>query len=299
MFVVAVSEYRHHAHVDAKKIQNGVKMTDDLLFTLFQKGKTILLQRTANVNALNYIECVMRVIMADASGVLAQLAKSGTDDNRPVLFVPFDGTTTFGFVAPGFSQYAQLLPTSEVIDLESNTASTMGVFYAPYFEAPAPAPTPAPLPNQPQPSAPVVAADTSWLREWQSGTVFQVASTTNPGLGRYVGRIFQVTQADVNGVLALPERNSGLTEAVYVPFDGNTEFTLNPPGTFSFASGLGAGQQVYSPVTSSYVAVETFCPTYGYYYEPAPVVYFDTWVPTVGFGVVYDPYYVDPFWPLW
>jgi hypothetical protein len=171
----------------------------------------------------------------------------------------------------------------------------MGDFYPPYFAAPTPAPAPAPVQG-----APVVEAPTDLLREWQPGTVFKVATTTNAGLGRYVGRIFQVSQADVNGVLALPERNSGLTEAVYMPFDGNTEFTLNPAGTYSFASGLGAGQQVYNPTTSSYVVVEDFCPTYGYAYAPAPVVYFDTFVPVIGFGgAFYDPYYVDPFWPIW
>jgi hypothetical protein len=114
---VKASGYRHHAHVDAKKITNGAKMNPELLFSLFQVGKTVLLQRTANINAIPYVESVMRVIMADASGVLAQLAKSGTDDNRPVIFVNFDGTTTFSFVAPGFYQYGQVLPTTPVLDL--------------------------------------------------------------------------------------------------------------------------------------------------------------------------------------
>jgi hypothetical protein len=263
-------------------------LDETLLYTLFQPGKTVVLQRTNNVNALLYVESMMRVIMADASGVLAQLAKQESTVERGCVFVPFDGTTTFCFVAPGFSQYSQLVPTTPVIDLESNASSGLGEFYAPFFE-----------PEAPVAGAPLVAPEEQpeWLREFQPGTVFQFATTENVALTRYLSRIFQITHADVNGVLALPERNSGLSEAVYFPFDGKSAFTLNPAGTFSFASGIGAGQQVYNPVTSSYMVVEDFAPTYGYYWEPAPVVYFDTYVPTVGFGVVYDPWYVDPYWP--
>jgi len=271
-------------------------MSDDNIIAYFQPGKSVIMQRTDNPFAQPYVESVMRVIMADASGMLAQLAKNGDDDNRPVLFVPFDGTTTFAFVSPGFSQYAQVFPSTEVIDLESNLPSTMGDFFPPYFDKPQTVPVGAPVGAPGVPSA--SAAPEDWM-QFQNGTVLVVASTSNPGLSRYVGHVFQVQHADANGVLATPERNSGMTEAVYLPFDGNTEFTLNPAGTYSFPVGLNSGQQVYNPVTSNYVVVEEFCPSIGFAFVPAPLIYVDTFVPVIGCGVYYDPFYYDPFWPYW
>ncbi|MBU6455037.1 MAG: hypothetical protein KGS72_24920 [Cyanobacteria bacterium REEB67] len=286
-------------------------MQDELLYTLFQPGKTLLLKKSANYNCIPYIESVMRVIMADASGMLAQLAEDGSAVPKPVVFVNFDGTTEFTFVAPGFYKYAQVLPTTPVIDLESNLPSTMEAFFPQYFQpqpAPAPVPPAVQVPGVPAP-APVAAPqpEPDWLRQFQPGTVYVLASSSNPALARYVGKIFQSTHASVSGVLGVPERSSGLTEAVFLPFDGASEFTLNPAGTYSFASGLAAGQQVYNPTTCTYTYVEEFCPAYGYVYDPYPVVYYDTFVPAlavglaVGYGcaMAYDPYYVDPFWPYW
>jgi|GEM_PF-4887853 len=276
-------------------------MSDENTLALFQPGKTVMMQRTDNLIAQPYVESVMRVIMADANGtgILAQLANHG-DETRPVVFVPFDGTTTFAFVSPGFFKYGQIFPETEVLDLESNFTSTMGEFYPPYFDKPqvVPVGTPGISSNAPA-GAPAPGAQPEAWMQFQNGTVLIVASTSNPGLSRYVGRVFQVQHADANGVLATPERNSGLTEAVYLPFDGNTEFTLNPAGTYSFTAGLTAGQQVYNPTSSSYVVVEQFCPSIGFAFVPAPFVYVDTYVPVIGGGVYYDPYYYDPFWPYW
>jgi hypothetical protein len=285
-------------------------MANESDYLLFQPGKTVLLKSSPNYNCIPYLESVMRVIAADAVGVLAQLALDGSPVEKPVIFLEFDGETQFSFVAPGFYKYGQLQPTTPVIDLGSGEKSTMGDFYGAFFDRPQPAPQPAPAPA-PAPVAgqPQVAPEPDWTLQFQPGTVYQLANTTNPALGRYVGVTFQSTHASTAGVLGIPERNSGLAEAVFLPFDGTSEFTLNPPGTYSFASGLGAGQQVYNPVTSSYVVVEEFCPAYGYYYDPfMPVVYYDTFVPSVALGVglgvgigygmalEYDPYYVDPYW---
>lgn len=277
-------------------------MTDETSndFRYLAPGKTVQITETANPRALIYKGESLRIIMNDPVGILAQVAKNNSDDMRPALFIPFDGTTRFAFVAPGYSQYREIVPSMQVIDLEQGLPSTMGEFYPQFFEEkarrvaeaaanPPPAPAPAPV------GAPVV--DTSWLRDFQPGAVFRVVTSTNPHVVPYCGRIFQVVSADVEKIVAYAEQSSGLSGVFTFPVDGTTDYDF-PAGTFTFPTGATGNQPVYNTITGTTTTVEYYYPSVGLFWDPFPPLFVPTIVPTIGFGVVYDPFYVyDPFWP--
>jgi len=277
----------------------------EMLYTLL-KGKTIVLADTQMANAIQWKEKMGRVLESAAEGVLYQLAlpETPSSDPQPVLFVAFDGTTRFDPVMPGMAKYEQITRDTPVLDVERNEFSTMGVFFPQYFDRPA-APVPPPPPPAPAPApgtAPAQPAEPDWGVVFQPGTVFAIKASSHAGLARYTGMVFQSTHANNDGVLALAEMRYGLKEAVFFPFDGNTDFDVPAPaGTYQFATGIQSGQQVYNPAVSGYTTVETFYPDYlGIALTAtllsawaAPCYYAPCYVP---FGVAYDPFWVDPYW---
>jgi hypothetical protein len=272
--------------------------TQPELYTKFTRGSVVQLALTENPKAKPYLGTVFRVIFADSTCVLAQPSIPAQGDPKPVLLIPFCETTAFDFIPPGFYKFGQLLPTTQVLDVNDDPDvinkelwSSLSEIFPQYNEQPAFSATPAMVPLA-APTAPIFATSVDRSREFRQGTVFSVTNSQHDGVLRYRGIVFQSCQPDTHGVLAIPEYGSGLTEAVYLPYAG-TDFDFTPPGRRSFASGLVAQQRVYNPVTCQFVFVEDFYYDYwGLPFVLEPVLYCDYFMPV---DVAYDPFYEDPF----
>jgi hypothetical protein len=147
-------------------------------------------------------------------------------------------------------------------------------------------------------AAPVQQAVQDFSPQFAANTIFTVASSTNPAMQPFLGRIFKSLGATAAGVMAVGDQNSGVTAPVFMPFDGTTEFTLNPAGTFYFPNGVAQDQQVYNVQTQSYVYYEQVYPAY----VPVAAVYYDPFYVPLGVvaavavtEAIFDPWYYPSF----
>jgi hypothetical protein len=274
-------------------------MTDDVAIDdhsfdpeFFKRGNVLHIKSSKDGAVALYAEKQVRIIQPEANvGILAQLC---TDEvgTSPILFIPFDENTVFERVPTGVAKFGKIEASTQVLDLGTGEHQTLESFYPAFLDELKAAAAAAPPPPAP-------GSEPDWSRAFGPGTIFALTSSTNPALARYVGKVFKSSHADNAGILAVPEQNSGLTDALYLPFDGLSEFTTNPPGTYSFANGVPQDQQVWNGSTGTYGYVTEFVPAY----EPVSYAYYDPWtVPLaiglgVGLAAAYDPYYYyDPYW---
>ena len=120
-------------------------------------------------------------------------------------------------------------------------------------------------------SQPIAAetAQPSWNEMFEKGTVFVVEQTDNPIYSQYQGIVFRSINATQTGVLAVAQVGTNVPDTVWLPFDGQTTFTVNPAGTFTFPN-LEADDRVYNIETMTYMPVLDFCPMFfsDYYFAP-------------------------------
>lgn len=283
-----------------------VQQVDDNIYVadFFARGKQFQVEASVNPLVVPYVGRVMMSIFAEAGvGVLAQVSQYESQEPAQMVFIPFDVTTSFLAVARGVSKYSLASGATPVTDLGDGVVKAVAEFYPPFVEdlqrmAQQSAQRCADLPGGGQQV--VEAAVTDFSPQFSANTIFLVASSSNPTMQRYVGCVFKSLGATINGVMAVGDQNSGVNEAVFLPFDGTTDFTLNPPGTYTFVNGIQQSQPVYNVQTQTYVSYDVVCPTY----IPAPVVYYDPLVVPVAVGVaaavvatelIFDPWYYPSY----
>src|SRR5882724_3614206 len=105
----------------------GALMSD--VTNYFVRGKECAVSATTHPETTKFLNRPLKVIQADENaGVLAAVSNDANNVAGPVVFIPFDGTTTFSNVARGAAQFAKIEPATTVIDLGDGTQKSMSEF---------------------------------------------------------------------------------------------------------------------------------------------------------------------------
>lgn len=242
-------------------------------------GRLVRVHDTNEPTLAAFVGKVFRILTSSDVGIIAQ-----PDGGGELVFFEFNGATGFDLDPQGNFAFAPAAADSSVYDLGNhgalgdflshdtriiNEAIAISTSPAPVFAAPVVGSVAAPAPAVSEPP---------WWAVFSRGTIFVVDQTDNQAYKYCQGVLFKAVEVSEQGILAVARCGSGLGRGtVWLPFDGNTTFTTNPPewqGLVVEFPNLDRDVEVYDVVTHSYFPVVSFYVDFFPLVPFAPVIWF-------------------------